>query len=160
LSSSNDLNFEFALLVLIRENFDRFPAVLITLVNRAESMSLTRLFTAKSYPFLDRLILLPGIVTSEDLDSWKIGCVKDFILFVQKSYGVFGGLIFVDYLLNLGDESLVFSYILVLLDHLSMSSRKSFDVIKVLLMSLLVDPWILYFDFLWLKSIMLFLGQK
>ena len=123
-------------------------------------MCLTGLLTTKCYPLFNRLVFLPSIIASQNFDTWKTRSVEDFILFVQKSNSVLRSLVFVNEFFNLWDESLVLFDVLMLLDHVCMTSWESLDVIKILLMSLLVDPGILNLDFLWLKSLMLFFSQQ
>jgi hypothetical protein len=53
LSGCNDLYNEFLLNVIVTDNLDGFPAILISLVNWGKGMSLARFLLAESYPFMD-----------------------------------------------------------------------------------------------------------
>jgi hypothetical protein len=94
-------------------------------------------------PLLDGTILFPSVVSCQDFDSWHAGVSEDFVFFVENGYGFFGLTIFLaNFLLFivLGQEGGFFDDVLVLLDQVSMAGRKSRDFLKVLLVSLVVNP--------------------
>ena len=123
-------------------------------------MCLTRSALAVFDPLLDGPVLIPGIVSGEDLDSRHVGLVEDLVLFVKESDRLFGCLILVNTGLDLVEERGLLLDIMMSFNDICVSGWKSLDIFQVLLMSLFVNPWILNLDVLWLECLVLFLGQQ
>jgi len=86
--------------------------------------------------------------------------VEDFVLRVENLSGFLGGLVFHGSVLDSRQESLLFNDRFVLFDNVSMSSWQSLNILKVLLMSLFMDPWVDNFDFFRLELLLLLISQQ
>jgi hypothetical protein len=123
-------------------------------------MGFTNFALAVLNPLLDGSVLIPGVVSCKNLDSWNTTLVEDFVLLVEESNGISGGLVFVNTCFYLVEEGGFLLNIMMFFDHVCMSCWETLDVLQILLMSLFVDPWVLYLNVLWLKCIIFLLCQE
>jgi hypothetical protein len=72
-------------------------------------------------PLLDRSILIPSIVSGQNLNTWHIGFIEDFRLSLKELDSILGSLILVNTSLNFVEECSFLLDIIVLLDNIGMS---------------------------------------
>mmetsp|Transcript_20668 Transcript_20668/g.31558 ORF Transcript_20668/g.31558 Transcript_20668/m.31558 type:complete len:224 (+) Transcript_20668:7277-7948(+) len=111
-------------------------------------------------PLFDGLVLVPGVVTGEDLDSGHGGLVEDLVLLLEECDGLLGGLVLVDSGLSLVEEGGLFLDLLMLFNNVRVASGQTLDVVQVLLVGLFVDPRVLNFHFFRFQGFLLLLGQQ
>ena len=88
-------------------------------------MSLSWSSLAVFNPLLDRPVFVLRVVSCEDLNTRHVLGLEDLILLIEKSDGLLGGFIFIDEVLDLVQECLVNSDIMMLFDHIGMSRWKT-----------------------------------
>lgn len=88
-------------------------------------MSLSWSSLAVLNPLLDGSVLVLGVVSGEDLDSWHVLSLEDLVLLIEEGDGFLGGLIFIDNILDLVQECFVDLHIMMLFNHIGMSCWKT-----------------------------------
>ena len=107
--------------MVISQNLNWFPTVLISLVNGGEGMGLVWFWEAVVHPLLDGLVFIPGVVPGENFYSRHLRLVEDFVLFVKEGDCLLGGEVFVNARFGLVEEGLLLYHVVVLFNHVGMS---------------------------------------
>jgi hypothetical protein len=123
-------------------------------------VGLARSLSAVRNPIFNRVVFIPSIVASKYLDTLKAWSVEDLVLLIQKGNGVLCCLVFVNKSFNFRNESSVLLNVLMLVNHIGMASWQAFNVLEILLVSLLMDPRVINLHLLRLESLMLFFSKQ
>jgi hypothetical protein len=130
---ANRNNLEFVLGPVVTNDLNWAPGVLLVDVHGGESVGLVRSLGTVVEPLLDGLVLLPGIVASQYLDSGHLGVPENFILLFEDGNGFFGGDVLLADLLLLvifREECGFLNNVLMLLNEVGVSCWKTLQLHK------------------------------
>jgi hypothetical protein len=96
LGGFSNLHLVLALLLVVGEYLDRFPAILTLIKVGGHSVVLIGASLAPCNPFLGFKIGVPSVVAGEGLNGLHKRVSEDLILFVKDSKGLAGGLVLVE----------------------------------------------------------------
>lgn len=84
LASSEYLDLELVLLVVIVKNFDWPPDIIFVFVNGRQSMRLVRPSLAEVDPLLNSLVFFPGVVTCQSLNTGKVRATIEYLILLLE----------------------------------------------------------------------------
>ena len=126
-------HLELAFGLVVADNADWAPGVLLVDVHRREGVGLVRPFGAILKPLLNIAVLFPGIVAGKDLGTGHSRVTEDFILLLKDGNGFFGGAVFLaqlGFFVVFGEERRLFNDVLMLLNEISVSCRETLQLQK------------------------------
>ena len=114
------------LLVVIVEDYDRSPDVILVLIDGRQGVRLVRASLTEVDPLLNSLVFLPSVVTCEGFHAWQVWpTVEDLILLLKDLQSLLCSLVLVGGGLDLLEESLLSDDIFVLFNNICMSCRQA-----------------------------------
>jgi hypothetical protein len=114
------------LLVVIVEDYDRSPDVILVLIDGRQGVRLVRASLTEVDPLLNSLVFLPSVVTCEGFDAWQVWpTVEDLILLLEDLQSLLCSLVLVGGGLDLLEEGLLTDDIFVLFNNICMSCRQA-----------------------------------
>jgi len=120
-----DLDFELLLLVVVVEDLNRLPHVLLVVEHRREAVGLVGTSLAVVDPLVDGLVFFPSVVASEGLYSWQVGVVEDLILPFKDLKRLLSCLVLVDVCLQLINEGFLANDGFVFFNHICVPGRQA-----------------------------------
>lgn len=126
LASSEYFDLELLILVVIVEDHDGSPDIILVLIDGRQGMRLVRSSLTEVDPFLNGLLFLPSIVASQSFHAWQVrATVEDLILLLEDLQSLLCCLVLVGGSLDLLEEGLLTDDIFVLFNNICMSCRQA-----------------------------------
>jgi hypothetical protein len=126
LASSEYSDLKLLILVVIVENHDGSPDIILILIDGRQGMRLVRSSLAEVDPFLNGLLFLPSIVSCQGFHAWQVrATVENLILLLEYLKSLLCCLVLVGGSLDLLEEGLLTDDIFVLFNNICMSCRQA-----------------------------------